>query len=308
MADNSKIEWTDSTWNPLLARELESRKVGYHCVKCGPECSNCYAEAFNKRNLPSRGTGLPFAASSTGRVEMFIDDEAVDQPRRWKRSRKIFVCSMTDLFGEFVDFELIDRVFDVMRDCPHHTFQVLTKRPELALEYCDSRGIESLPDHIWFGATAGTQEMARIRLPYLAQIPAKVRFVSAEPLLGLLDLERFWTADRCPFQWVIVGGESGAKARMMHPEWVRVLRAYCDDAGIPFFFKQWGTWWPASQGCGDEGDLAYSAAMMRETGEIVEGGNRNPPSDAELFYRLGKTKSGRLLDGEFYDAFPGVAS
>jgi protein gp37 len=128
MSENSKIEWTDASWTPVRARRKDNGKVGVACVKVSPACKNCYAERFNMRNLPVHGTGLPYTVEALDQVEIFLDEEMLLVPLKWKKPRKIFVCSQTDLFGEFVPDEMIDRVFAVMALCPQHTFQVLTKR------------------------------------------------------------------------------------------------------------------------------------------------------------------------------------
>lgn len=135
MADNSKIEWTDASWNPLLARDLVTGKLGWHCELASEGCKHCYAQTLNGRMLPHRGTGHPYTRSSRDKVEMLLHDPTLCQPFGWRRPRMIFVCSMTDLFGEFVPFQLIDQMMAVMASCRRHTFQVLTKRPERALQY-----------------------------------------------------------------------------------------------------------------------------------------------------------------------------
>src|SRR5690348_8356514 len=133
MSANSSIEWTDSTWSPIRARNPDDGKTGWHCVKVSPACAHCYAETFNSRRLPNGGTGLPYNAHST--AETYLDEARLTDPLRWKKPRHIFVCSMTDLFGEWVPEEMIDRVFAVMALTPHHTYQVLTKRPERMRDY-----------------------------------------------------------------------------------------------------------------------------------------------------------------------------
>ena len=308
MGATSSIEWTDATWNPLLAKRRDNEKVGFHCVKVGSECSNCYAESINLRNLPHSGNGLPYTKDSGEKVEILLSEKKMLQPIQWRKPRKIFVCSMTDLFGEFVPFNLIDEVFRVIQTRPDHTFQILTKRPELALEYCNQRDTR-MPDNVWMGATAGRFDVARRRLPYLAQIPARVRYVSAEPLLGPVDFSFLWRPDKCPIHWLIAGGESGRRARMSHPNWFRQVRDYCDKSHIPFFFKQWGTWWPSSQGCGgDEEEAKASRAVMDPNGNVITGNRRKLPEGTETFLRVGKQAAGRILDGVVHEAFPELAA
>jgi protein gp37 len=219
MAKNTSIEWTDATWNPIVARDVETGKLGWYCEKVSPACTHCYAEAINRRNL-TRGTGHSYAAASRDRVKIEIDSATLRKPLHWKKPRRIFVCSMTDLFGEFVPFELIDQVFSVAAICPQHTFQVLTKRPERMEQYLSSAlrytGGEPLQlafeyqwDHLagardarrwdepaWplanvhVGCTVENQTQASRRLPSLLRCPAAVRFVSYEPALGPVDFTR----------------------------------------------------------------------------------------------------------------------
>lgn len=227
MGSKTQIEWTDATWTPIRARRRDTGKVGVHCEKVSPACKNCYADRLNRRNLPDHGTGLEFTILNRPKVEMFVDENILIQPLRWKRPRKIFVCSQTDLFGEFVSDEMIDRVFAVMALCQEqHTFQVLTKRPERMEAYL--RGSEKMPDlhapagaryrirqqmemnrfpkwpangrsyplffakwplhNVWLGVTAENQEWADKRIPLLLNTPAAKRFVSVEPMLGQVDL------------------------------------------------------------------------------------------------------------------------
>jgi protein gp37 len=207
----------------------------------------------------------------TGKVECC--DWLLDKPLHWRKPCKIFVCSMGDLFHQAVPTEFIYKVFDVMKSCPQHTFLVLTKRPQrMSPEPKD--GICIIFKNIWLGVSVENQKRADERIPILLQIPAAKRFVSIEPMLGLVDLERgryFLTEPGPRLDWVILGGESGPKARPMNPDWVRSVRDQCKAAGVPFFFKQWGEWYPC---------------IDRDTGE-----------QREDMVRLGKKKAGCLLDG-----------
>lgn len=229
MAENSKIEWTDASWNPVVAIDNDTGKVGWHCEKVSPGCANCYAERMNMRNLPNRGTGLPYTRSSRDKVTIEIHEKTLIQPLKWRKPRKVFVGSQTDLFAPFVPFELIDQVFAVMVTGDRNTYQVLTKRPDRMSEYFETRrpdrDIDTLPpqwlhwcndvqdetgrnlttrygrkdrfgrrfwplDNIWLGCSVENQEQAEARIHHLLRCPAAVRFLSCEPLLGPVDLTR----------------------------------------------------------------------------------------------------------------------
>ena len=218
MSDKSAIEWTDSTWNPVTG-----------CTKVSRGCDNCYAERFAER---FRGVaGHPFESG----FDLTLRYERISQPLRWKRPRLIFVNSMSDLFHKDVPIEFVDRVFDTMEQADWHIFQVLTKRSSLMRDYLLRRYEGRIaPSHIWCGVSVEDRAgVARIR--HLQEAPALVRFLSVEPLL-----ESIGRVDVSGISWVIVGGESGPKARPVEPEWVIQVRDLCEDAGIPFFFKQWG--------------------------------------------------------------------
>jgi len=218
MADKSAIEWTDATWNPVTG-----------CTKISTGCDNCYAARFSER---FRGTpGHPFENG----FDLTLRPERLQQPLQWRRPRMIFVNSMSDLFHKDVPDEFISRVFDTMEAAHWHTFQVLTKRSSLMRDFLKKRyGVSTGPVHMWFGVSVedGTK-LSRVR--HLQQARAGVRFLSIEPLIddvGELDL--------VGIDWVIVGGESGPRARPMEKAWVRSIRDQCKAAGVSFFFKQWG--------------------------------------------------------------------
>lgn len=338
MADRSSIEWTDASWNPIRAvravalpghepGDLMETKRGWHCEKVSPGCANCYAEPMNRR----LGTGLPYKPGHRGDVRIYLDDKALGDPLRWRRPRKIFVGSMTDLFADFVTDEMLDRVFAVMALCPQHIFQLLTKRPERMRAYIrgatwrrivDScRGehgssiilrnstnaleqqfgltperLSCFPDrsawplpHVWLGVSAEDQQRADERIPILLDTPAAIRWLSAEPLLGPLDL------DRSGLDWVVVGGESGPGARPMDPHWARSLRDQCAEADVPFLFKQWGAWIP-------EEDLGEDVARATYPADLKAG--RTWRFTGVPMRRVGKKAAGRALDGETHDAYP----
>ena len=214
MALNSAIEWTEASWNPVTG-----------CTKISAGCLHCYAERMARR---LQAMGHPNYIHG---FKVAIHENALDIPLRWKKSRIIFVNSMSDLFHEDVPESFILRVFDVMNKARRHQFQVLTKRSERLAELSPR-----LPwsDNIWVGVSVENENYT-FRIDHLRKVRARVRFLSLEPLLGpieRLDLEGI--------DWVIVGGESGPGARPMQPEWVRDIRDRCISAGVPFFFKQWG--------------------------------------------------------------------
>jgi protein gp37 len=225
MGDKSAIEWTDATWNPVTG-----------CTKISAGCDNCYAARFAER---WRGTpGHPFEAG----FDLTLRPDRLEQPLRWKKPRRIFVNSMSDLFHKDVPASFVDQVFDVMERADWHCFQVLTKRSSRMHDYVWHRYGDQLPEHIWFGVSLESAKLER-RVHVLRIIPAKVRFLSVEPLLGPLG-----ALDLSGIHWVIVGGESGPGARPMHPDWVREIRDQCIAQNVPFFFKQWGGIRPKSKG------------------------------------------------------------
>jgi protein gp37 len=214
MATISTIEWTEMTWNPVTG-----------CIKISQGCKHCYAERMAKRLKAMGATRYADGFKPT------LHDDLIDAPRKWKRPRLIFVNSMSDLFQEAVPDSFIRRVFDTMRDCPQHTFQILTKRSDRLRQLGASL---PWPSNIWMGVSV---EDARVidRIADLAAVPAQVRFLSCEPLIGPLNnliLDRI--------HWVIVGGESGPRARPIRQEWVESIQGQCARADVAFFFKQWG--------------------------------------------------------------------
>ena len=219
MGYKSAIEWTDASWNPVTG-----------CTKISPGCAHCYAEAITLRF--KRGSAfLP------GKTSVRLHPERLDIPKGWRTPRRVFVNSMADLFHEEVPFEYIRTVFNKMEAYDSHIYQVLTKRPERMLEFAEwDTSLSNWPDHVWAGTSVENQYWADRRIPILQQVPAKVRFISVEPLLRAVDLSAYLPS----IQWVIVGGESGRRARPMREEWALRIRDDCAATGIPFFFKQWG--------------------------------------------------------------------
>lgn len=214
MSDGSAIEWTDATWNPLRG-----------CTKVSAGCKNCYAETFSER---FRGVpGHPFEQG----FDLRLVPKALDIPQRWRRPRRVFVNSMSDLFHERVPLTYIRRVFKAMHECPQHQFQVLTKR-SARLASLASKLIWT--PNIWMGVSVENAACLH-RIDDLRMVDAGLRFLSLEPLLGPLE-----SLNLDGIGWVIVGGESGPGARPMEADWVRSIQSQCANAGTPFFFKQWG--------------------------------------------------------------------
>lgn len=346
MADKTGIEWTDATWNPVVG-----------CSVVSPGCTNCYAMSMAARiermgsGKPSHYDGTTQASKAgpvwTGKVAL-APEHILTQPLHWKKPRKIFVNSMGDLFHEDVPDEWIDRVFAVMALAPQHTFQVLTKRSARMRRYC-TEGFGRLADkiiqfrrergdtdmvliplphvrpghhwwplpNVWFGVSAEDQRRLDERVPDLLDTPAAVRWVSAEPLLGPLDLRARPRSDMCircgeghggrhdhpdgyrtrGLDWIVLGGESGLSARPMNPAWARSARDQCEIAGVAFFFKQWGEWGPHSAAPSptpDDWGMRYDIQHF----ESLAGNGEND------VYRLGKARAGRLLDGIEHNAMP----
>lgn len=222
MSDKSAIEWTDATWNPVTG-----------CSKVSPGCANCYAETLSLRFGHSKLPWTPANASEN----VVLHPERLGLPMTWRDPRLVFVNSMSDLFHELVPWDYIDRVFDVMEQAERHTFQVLTKRPERMKALA-----RPVPPNVWLG-TSIENDRWTVRADHLRETPRAIRFLSCEPLLGPLP-----SLDLTGIDWVIVGGESGVGHRPIDPAWVRDLRDRCNEAGVAFFFKQWGGRTPKSGG------------------------------------------------------------
>jgi protein gp37 len=212
----TKIEWTDKTWNPVTG-----------CTKLSTGCIHCYAEVMAHR---LKAMGMDKYANG---FTPAMHESVLDEPLKWKQPHTVFVCSMSDLFHESIPFSFIDKVMDTIRQAGHHRYQILTKRAARMTEYfADS----DIPENVWLGVTVeAPSELPRI--DSLRGLQASVRFLSCEPLV-----EDLGTIDLTGIDWVIVGGESGAKARPMKPEWVRSILQQAEKQGAAFFFKQWGAW------------------------------------------------------------------
>ena len=246
MADRSSIEWTDATWNVVTG-----------CSRVSRGCENCYAErlaATRLRHHPSRRGLVDERGRWTGEVR--LNEQWLDQPLRWQDPRRIFVAAHGDLFHESVPDAWIDAVVGVMHEATRHVYQLLTKRPGRARDYFAARGWSDvvsgkLPRYIHLGVSVEDQETADERIPVLLDIPAAVRWISAEPLLGQIEIDGLLAGEGYPagLDWVVAGGESGPGARPMDPSWPRTLRNQCICARVPFFFKQWGGTTSKAGGC-----------------------------------------------------------
>lgn len=213
---STKIEWTDKTWNPITG-----------CTKKSPGCAHCYAEVLSRRLC---AMGL---AKYENEFQLTLHPQTLDEPKTWRKSHNIFVCSMSDLFHEMVPFDFIDRVMSTIEETPQHRYQILTKRTERMNSYFSQH---TIPKNVWLGTTVECRSVLH-RIDILRQMDATVRFLSCEPLL-----EDLGEVDLSGIDWVIVGGESGPHARPMSQEWVLSLRDQVKVSGAAFFFKQWGTW------------------------------------------------------------------
>ncbi len=302
MSDKTGIEWTDATWNPIRG-----------CSRVSEGCKNCYAERVAARF--SKGKEAYAGTITDGRWngQIRVVDDAMEQPLRWKRPRRIFVNSMSDLFHENIPQDVVPKVFRIMRAAKQHHFQVLTKRPERMRNLVTGIWGDDPAPNVWLGVSVENQRTADERIPLLLQTPAAVRFLSCEPLLGQVNLIPFLKQIACDdctqgvmdkenphlfgrcdcschdglgrLHWVIVGGESGTGARPMQTEWARQLRDQCQAAGVAFFFKQWGEWLGGYQ----DGDHDHDPIELNCTPDPV---------------RAGKKAAGRMLDCRTWDEFP----
>jgi len=301
MSGPTKIEWTDFTWSPVAG-----------CTKVSAGCAHCYAERMATRLAGRAGYPAqhPFAVT--------LHPDRLDEPLHWRKPRRIFVCSMSDLFHPEVPDEFIFRVWQTIAATPWHTYMILTKRPErMAARVPVFCGAQWVAPNLWLGTSIEDQATADERIPHLLRCPAAVRFISYEPALGPVDFGDnlvYICGPTCTeaglgINWVIAGGESGPNARPAHPDWFRSVRNQCQAAGVPFFFKQWGEWaptWPEGEGESPPSSLVcraghrgpYDPTWLRTHRELC-------PADELVVYRTGKKASGRLLDGVEHNAYPG---
>ena len=278
MAANTKIEWAHDTFNPWTG-----------CAKVSPACQHCYAEGFAR--FPHIGT---WGASG---ARMRTSDANWKKPLAWDRQakaagtrRRVFCASLADVFEDRADLDPMRAdLWRLIKQTPSLDWLLLTKRPARMASWAAEHG---WPENAWAGTTVEDQRRADERIPALLQVPARVRFLSMEPLLGPVDLSGYTMGGvpAVPLHWVIAGGESGPNARPMHPEWVRSLRDQCIRADVPFHFKQWGEWAPDCL-CEKPGACRTTP---RPAGTCPGG----------VMFRCGKHRAGRLLDGRAWDEVP----
>lgn len=315
MAENSAIEWTDHTFNPW-----------WGCVRVSPGCVNCYAETFDKRV-----NGKEKAHWGVKAPRRFFGDKHWNEPLRWNAAAakagtraRVFCASMADVFEDRP--ELVEhraRLFLLIQNTPNLDWLLLTKRPENMVRLAPEEWADGWPANVWAGTTVEDQTRANERIPHLLAVPAAVRFLSCEPLLGPVDLTAV-TQEVAPgyfgdclrwyhrgyshvqqgvayptIHWVIAGGESGHSARPMHPEWATALRDQCEAAGVAFLFKQWGEYKPSPLG-----PRVQSGPYLARDGRMVDSWEEG----ARHMMRLGKHNAGRLLDGVQHDGFPAPAA
>jgi len=353
MAGKTTIEWTDTSANPVRARNSKTGAVGWACVKTDAACLHCYSERMNLWV----GTGLRYTASALRDVEFFLDENVLlSLLRSRKRGERTFIGDMTDLFGPFVRQEWRDQIVAVAALTPERTYQFLTKRAEDLHRYFTDPELPArvakwiahykalvpalarLPDsphfplfNAWLGVTAGVQKSADVSIPWLLKTPAAVHYVSCEPLLEMLDLTPYLTLTGgypAALDLVIAGFETGKVARPGHVRWLRSLRDQCAAADVDFFFKSWGEYIPRIQIANVPRDAAHpwifrppwSDAMSKTTEWGVldihghytrlttawNGREDDPRNDYEIYiYRLGRSVTGRLLDGREHNDLPG---
>jgi protein gp37 len=314
--NKTSIEWTHYTWNPVTG-----------CTKISAGCRSCYAETMATRFWGNR---------KFTDVQMHLDRLQEPFELGYKLDgKKVFVCDVSDLFHDKVMFDFIASVFSIIAAKPLTTFQILTKRPDRALEFYQwaTKNVDKVktelkktmpfldltfpPKNIWIGTSVENQEQADKRIPLLLQIPASVRFLSCEPLIGEVDLTHI-VKERKPgtlytincldnqfyphqkINWVIAGGESGHMARPMHPDWVRSLRDQCQAANVPFFFKQWGNFIPFTE------FISRGNGSSKYFENNIAGKFKHVVIHDKAYFKLGKSKSGNLLDGKQHLEFPKI--
>lgn len=320
MSSKSKIEWTQTSWNPLVG-----------CTKVSEGCRNCYAIRFSHRMSTTVPSYFGITKKINGKPEwsdkIRVDRNKLRQPLTWKRARMIFVNSMSDMFHERVDDLDIAEIFAIMATESRHTFQILTKRPQrmatLLTDEPFKKSVETILHNwgyslkldnvwplrnVWVGASVENEKSAIERVPYLLMTPAAIRWISAEPLLGRITNCSLGVKLR-GIQWIVAGGETGPNARPAHPDWFRALRDLCVSSGVPFFFKQWGEWGTV------ENLKVYKNSQLAivdpATGDFfLRNKTYNllmPVEKSRHMIRAGRKAAGRLLDGKEWNEYPNLS-
>jgi len=279
----TKIEWAEESWNPITG-----------CTKISDGCRNCYAEKMAIRMKGRWG----YDKKEPFKVTLHPDKLA--RPAAKKKGKRIFVCSMGDIFHKDVPDIWIKKVFAEMYENRHHVFMILTKRAKRMREFYENN-IELCGSNIWFGVSAENQKTADERIPELLAMGTWRRFISAEPLLENIDISLFLSkklqgeTQWLGIKWVICGGESGSKARPLHPDWVRNIANQCTTAEVPFLFKQWGRWGPSPRS-------NYKGVWITDDGKA----RLHEPNDCTACYMSiqGKRGAGRKLDGKTWNEYP----
>lgn len=320
MSSKSKIEWTQTSWNPLVG-----------CTKVSEGCRNCYAIRFSHRMSTTVPSYFGITKKINGKPEwsdkIRVDRNKLRWPLTWKRARMIFVNSMSDMFHERVDDLDIAEIFAIMATESRHTFQILTKRPQRMAKlltdetfkksvttYLHNWGYSLKLDNVWplrnvwVGASVENEKSAIERVPYLLMTPAAIRWISAEPLLGRITKCSLGIKLR-GIQWIVAGGETGPNARPAYPDWFRALRDLCVSSGVPFFFKQWGEWGTV------ENLKVYKNSQLAivdpATGDFfLRNKTYNllmPVEKSRHMIRAGRKAAGRLLDGKEWNEYPNLS-
>lgn len=304
MAENSAIEWTDHTFNPWTG-----------CTKVSPACDHCYAEGWAKRSGHVKWG--PHGARRRTKSGNWNGPLKWNAEARAKGTRfRVFCASLADVFDNHksIDAEWRKDLYDLIERTPHLDWLLLTKRPQNIKMFAPATWLhDNWPAHVWIGTTVENQEEAERRIPYLLSIPAKVRFLSCEPLLGPVNLVTVPHGHAKAINyidWIIVGGESGPGARPMHPAWARGLRDQCAAAGVPFFMKQWGQYLPVYDRETDDPDWRRCDAVAREHPKgrwlNLDGGHGFHGEHVVYVDPVGKKRAGRLLDGREWNDMPEV--
>lgn len=324
VADKTKIEWTDATWNVING-----------CSVVSPGCTHCYAMRLAgtrmKHHASREGLTVDTATGPVWSGKVSFYKPIALQPMKWGRPRRIFVCAHGDLFHDEVPDDWIDFVFNMAFLAPQHTFQILTKRPARMRQYMQMvldepekdmayrfgismlhAGLENTPKdklpeihwpprNVWLGTSVEDQVRADERVPLLLDTPAAVRWLSMEPLLGPVDL-RQWLFPKGPrVDWVVLGGESGFRSRPMHPDWAREVRDQCRMLGVPFLFKQWGDWMEFDA---ENVERMAPNQCIEERLRVVFQDPVRREGRQQHMVNIGKQKAGRKLDGVFHDGYP----